>query len=103
MFWFRNKKNNFQLHTLIWGPGKIINRTGVKLAFELQKMAFFCYIFYFPFVFLRKVRLEISYESSATRRLFVRNINPYLVSRRGLEIENVGWAANIYMAFHGLK
>ena len=21
MFWLRNKKNNFQLHTLIWGPG----------------------------------------------------------------------------------
>ena len=20
MFWLRNKKNNFQLHTLIWGP-----------------------------------------------------------------------------------
>ena len=22
MFWLRNKKNNFQLRTLIWGPGK---------------------------------------------------------------------------------
>ena len=21
MFWLRNKKNNFQLRTLIWGPG----------------------------------------------------------------------------------
>ena len=21
MFWLRNKKNNFQVHTLIWGPG----------------------------------------------------------------------------------
>ena len=21
MFWLRNKKNSFQLHTLIWGPG----------------------------------------------------------------------------------
>ena len=20
MFWLRNKKNNFQIHTLIWGP-----------------------------------------------------------------------------------
>ena len=20
MYWLRNKKNNFQLHTLIWGP-----------------------------------------------------------------------------------
>ena len=23
MFWLRNKKNNFQLRTLIWGPGMI--------------------------------------------------------------------------------
>ena len=23
MFWWRNKKNNFQLCTLIWGPGVI--------------------------------------------------------------------------------
>ena len=23
MFWLRNKKNNFLLHTLIWGPGTI--------------------------------------------------------------------------------
>ena len=23
MFWLRNKKNNFQLHTLIWGPGNM--------------------------------------------------------------------------------
>ena len=22
MFWLRNKKNNFQLRTLIWGPGQ---------------------------------------------------------------------------------
>ena len=22
MFWLRNKKNNFSVHTLIWGPGK---------------------------------------------------------------------------------
>ena len=23
MFWLRNTKNNFQLHTLIWAPGKL--------------------------------------------------------------------------------
>ena len=23
MFWLRNKKNNFQLRTLIWGPGNV--------------------------------------------------------------------------------
>ena len=27
MFWFRNKKNNFQLCTLIWGAGVILFRT----------------------------------------------------------------------------
>ena len=25
MFWLRNKKNNIQLHTLIWGPESSIN------------------------------------------------------------------------------
>ena len=24
MFWLRNKKNHFQLHTLIWGPGVVM-------------------------------------------------------------------------------
>ena len=30
MFWFRNKKNNFQLRTLIWGPGVLIVSTAGK-------------------------------------------------------------------------
>ena len=25
MFWLRNKKSDFQLHTLIWGPGLLKN------------------------------------------------------------------------------
>ena len=25
MFWLRNKKNNFQIHTLIWGPVNTID------------------------------------------------------------------------------
>ena len=29
MFWLRNKKNNFQLRTLIWGPEHIIISVGV--------------------------------------------------------------------------
>ena len=28
MFWLRNKKNNFQIHTLIWGP---VNREAILL------------------------------------------------------------------------
>ena len=27
-FWWRNKKNNFQLHTLIWGPVNDLGFTG---------------------------------------------------------------------------
>ena len=27
MYWFRNKKNNFQLSTLIWGPDMVTNYT----------------------------------------------------------------------------
>ena len=26
MFWFRKKKNNFLLHTIIWGPGSVIEK-----------------------------------------------------------------------------
>ena len=30
MFWLRNKKNNFQLHTLIWGPEcRYMDNTGI--------------------------------------------------------------------------
>ena len=32
MFWLRNKKNNFQLRTLIWGPVRVM----VYLSFEIQ-------------------------------------------------------------------
>ena len=33
MFWLRNKKNNFQLHTLIWGPGyeNVVNVLDISL------------------------------------------------------------------------
>ena len=34
MFQLRNKKNNFQLHTLIWGPGTIMS----TLRFRIMKM-----------------------------------------------------------------
>ena len=31
MFWLRNKKNNFQLHTLIWRTVEIFSMTRVKI------------------------------------------------------------------------
>ena len=30
-FGLRNKKNNFQLHTLIWGPGTIMSTPGFRI------------------------------------------------------------------------
>ena len=37
MFWLRNKKNNFQLHTLIWGTGEfmVIHLCGPAAAAEI--------------------------------------------------------------------
>ena len=36
MFWLRNKKNNFQLHTLIWRPGTVCHSVAVALVWEYQ-------------------------------------------------------------------
>ena len=41
MFWLRNEKNNFQLHTLIWGPAflfpfsneMLVIRVGTRIVF----------------------------------------------------------------------
>ena len=41
MFWLRNKKNDFQLHTLIWGPpGTSIARNNVWEVF-VDNLSFF--------------------------------------------------------------
>ena len=44
MFWLRNKKNNFQLRTLIWGPdvtaGQLNANYGPKLMSEFPKCHF---------------------------------------------------------------
>ena len=34
MFWLRNKKNNFQLRTLIWGPALVMLNPDLYLFFE---------------------------------------------------------------------
>ena len=35
MFWLRNKKNNFQLRTLIWGPAHVVRKSDF-VVFELK-------------------------------------------------------------------
>ena len=47
MFWLRNKKNNFQLHTLIWGSeilnilGPWLDRVSYKVSFKPVSLATF--------------------------------------------------------------
>ena len=48
MFWLRNKKNNFQLHTLIWGPDKnrekhTHKKNGYKIKFSVHYMKHFLF------------------------------------------------------------
>ena len=39
MFWLRNKKNNFQLRTLIWGPERVLMMSSCRdLELALQNM-----------------------------------------------------------------
>ena len=56
MFWLRNKKINFQLRTLIWGPALLIMKTGNKfLALSKSRLGEsslqFCTIQLAPFIF----------------------------------------------------
>ena len=37
MFWLRNKKNNFQLRTLIWGPADVF------IKYDAMEFDQFCY------------------------------------------------------------
>ena len=42
MFWLRNKKNNFQLHTLIWGPVIQVDTTRIVRESDYSSAAVLC-------------------------------------------------------------
>ena len=81
MFWLRNKKNNFQLPTLIWGPDDIFltpnhSRMTSCHAFRLSNTRLFLIIstviLLLPLIYSRRV--VVSYKRKYVHKLLVNRL-----------------------------
>ena len=70
MFWLRNKKNNFQVHTLIWGPGPkewtVLYRKGQFYKGIIEKS----FYDHFP-KFHGKINLGVATDCVTSKNMFV--------------------------------
>ena len=84
MFWLRNKKNNFQLHTLIWGPDKQISewKTIVPNGKKRVTLVYFCFSEAFRgFPILRELEMPLN---------GLRSLHPKLEDYVNLEVTVFG-------------